>query len=83
MEVIGRVIKKIPLHSPSKKIELVVEDFAGVLYSLQVRPKFFISVADVDTGHTVEIKYRNELSESNGIRINNLIVESIINHREG
>ena len=80
MKVLGRVIKKISHHKPSKKIELVVEDFAGILYSFQVRPKMFIHIAEVDTGHTVEVVYKNELSEIKDRRINNLIVESITHH---
>ncbi len=72
MTITGKVIKKQKSKNPVK-VKLLVEDEAGQIHKLQVRPKHILKLVEVDTGCKVQVTYTNDKNETN-----NLIVDDII-----
>ena len=73
IQVFGKVIKKVKRTRPVR-VEVVVQDKDGDVFSLQLRPAQFDKLVDIDVDAKVSFKVRNELSKTQKNFINNLTV---------
>lgn len=73
LKIKGTVITKEQKIRPVR-VEILIEDDSGASYSLQLRPKNFVKLTNIDVGAKLAFTVENVLSEAEKIRINNLIV---------
>ena len=73
----GTVKSKVKRIRPVRA-EIIITDNRGVDYCLQMKPKNFDKLIQIDVGGRVEFTVQNELSATDKIRINNLTVVDAI-----
>lgn len=72
MTIKGKVTKKEKKNNPVK-VDLLVEDLKGEVYSIQVRPKNLLKIIEVNIGSDVEVSCLNIVNGN----VNNLILEDL------
>ena len=73
MIIVGTVQKKIKKTRPVRA-EIIIKDKEGELFSLQLRPKHFDKLVEIDKGATISFTVTNKLSAIDKHIINNLTV---------
>jgi len=75
MTISGTVVKKEFKKNPAKA-ELIVSTDSGNV-NIQIRPKLFYKLIEIDTGDIVKAECLNELSLQGNSNINNFLLSDI------